>query len=83
MYHAVGNEKKRNQFMCVDPDCSHTQSRNLLIGKRAQCNACGSEFVLDYYALTRKVPKCFICRREKRSKGRLIDPSVIKDILGI
>ena len=81
MYHAVGSERK--QFMCIDSECSHTQSKDLLIGKKSQCSACGSEFVLDYYALTRKVPKCFVCRNEKRSKGRIIKPSVMKDILGI
>lgn len=81
MYHAVGNERK--QFMCIDSDCSHTQTRDLLIGKRAQCGACGSEYKLDHYALTRKVPKCFICRKEKRTKGRMVKPSIIKDILGI
>ena len=80
IYHAVG--KDRIQFMCIDSDCSHTQVRNLLIGKRAKC-VCGSEYKLDYYALTRKVPKCYVCRREKRSKGRVVKPSVMKDILGV
>ena len=80
IYHAVGNDRK--QFMCMDSDCTHTQVRNLLIGKRAQC-VCGSEYVMDSYCLTRKVPKCFVCRKEKRTKGKMVKPSVMKDILGV
>ena len=82
MYQAVGN--KRDQFMCVDPDCSHTQRKDLLIGKRAKCGAiCGNEFILDSYALSRKTPRCYLCRKEKRTKGKMVKSSVMKDVLGL
>jgi len=53
---------KPDQYRCVHPDCSHINSKELMLGKRAKC-ICGQEFYLDRYQLKLKNPHCNDCSR--------------------
>ena len=62
--------KNRKQYMCVHPKCYHKLGKHLLLGKACICNNCGSEFILDTYALTLAEPKCTGCRYTRNEKDQ-------------
>ena len=60
---------KSDRYMCMHPDCSHTQRKELLIGKRAMC-ICGNDYYLTSNVLKLKIPHCPDCTKGKSK----IDP---------
>ena len=66
-----------NQFRCQHPECSHLTVKDLIEGKKAICNGCAKEFILDNEALKRIYPKCSDCI----DLGRKIAPRIEEDIV--
>ena len=48
----------KNRFRCIDPDCTHTSTKELLLGKRAMCVKCQQDCILTKEALRRKRVWC-------------------------
>ena len=65
----------KNIYRCVDPDCTHYQSKEFLIGKRARCYKCKNEMLLNKSQLSNKVPVCLECSKSKSAKR-------VKDVRG-
>lgn len=49
--------------MCLDPDCTHTEMLEKIVGKRAQCIDCRKAFVTDRYLLRRERVHCYDCTK--------------------
>jgi len=60
---------KSDRYMCMHPDCSHIQRKELLVGKRAMC-ICGNDYYLTSNVLKLKIPHCPDCTKGKSK----IDP---------
>src|SRR6187399_203489 len=58
----------KNIYRCVDPDCTHYQSREFLEGKRARCYKCKREMLLSKGQLKNRVPVCTECSKSKAAK---------------
>jgi formylmethanofuran dehydrogenase subunit E len=58
----------KNIYRCVDPDCTHYQSREFLEGKRARCYKCKREMLLTKNQLKNRVPVCTECTKSKAGK---------------
>jgi hypothetical protein len=71
--------RSKTRFMCIDPDCTHVNTKELILGKRAKCMYCGEEFILTRYALGLAVPKCENCRNSRNGDERQVQE--IEDIL--
>lgn len=48
-------------FFCTLPDCYFKTEPELLLGKRAICNRCGHEFIMNQYSITLVKPHCDDC----------------------
>jgi|SRR5579862_4486811 len=59
----------RDMFRCLDPECSHTIHKVLLVGKKAVCYFCHTEYIVTMPALALKTPHCDDCTRGNRKKG--------------
>lgn len=72
-----GRKTKKNSnsgfhgyYKCADPDCTHRQKAELIIGKRSICNRCGGEFILPIAVdALRARPHCKKCTRKYPSRG--------------
>ena len=70
-----------NQFRCIHPECSHLTVKDLLEGKKALCNGCAEEFILDNEALKRIYPKCLSCINLGKKKSDKIEAKIIEEIM--
>lgn len=52
-------------FFCTLPDCHFKIDAPLALGKRALCNICSGEFIMNEYALKLIKPHCEKCGRVK------------------
>lgn len=52
-------------FFCVLPDCHFKIDSALALGKRALCNICGNEFIMNEYSLKLVKPHCNNCGKTK------------------
>src|SRR6266550_865729 len=68
------------RWRCTDPYCTHTISREEVVGKASLCG-CGTEFILDYEALRRRTPKCINCSNTKEAIAHRRAQELIKSIL--
>jgi len=59
-----------NFFMCTDPKCTHTNSKDLLLGKQALCTKCGEVFILQTQDLRYHIPVCIYCHDSPQAKKR-------------
>ena len=51
-----------SRYLCIHPDCSHTQRKELMLGKRAMCY-CGNEYYLTSNVLKLQNPHCPDCTK--------------------
>jgi len=67
IYERVGARKNNvnPRFRCINPDCTHYAMKDMIKGKRAQCE-CGNTFLLNWEELQLKRPKCARCATGKR-----------------
>lgn len=68
------------RWRCTDPYCTHTISREMILGKASLCK-CGAEFILDYESLRRRNPTCFKCSNTKEAQKHRRAQELIKNIL--
>lgn len=85
-YQKVYNYKEKRfsktRMRCLDPDCSHTHSREFLVGKRARCPTCLEPFILDSQILRIRTPHCEDCTRKyKKSKRAIVDAVIGEEVL--
>src|SRR5690348_6253575 len=59
IYERVLSDKGR--FRCIDPDCTHHESKERIVGKNAVCSQCGKIFVLSKGSLNLRCPICGEC----------------------
>lgn len=52
-------------FFCTLPDCHFKIEAALALGKRAICNICGDEFIMNEYSLKLVKPHCPNCGKVK------------------
>lgn len=52
-------------YICTLPDCSFKDQTEALLGKRAMCNLCGDEFIMNAYQIRLKSPHCTNCAKVK------------------
>jgi hypothetical protein len=52
-------------FFCILPDCFFKVEAPMALGKRALCNICNEEFIMNEYALKLNKPHCDKCGRVK------------------
>ena len=59
-------------FFCTLPDCHFKIDRHLALGKRALCNLCGEEFLMNEFTIKLVKPHCPNCGkvRIKDSDGK-------------
>lgn len=59
-------------FFCILPDCHFKIDAPLALGKRALCNICGDEFIMNEYTIKLAKPHCPDCGkiRVKDSDGK-------------
>lgn len=58
-------------FQCTDPDCTHQNIRENLLGKRAQCSVCSAPMILEGFHFKLAQIKCDECRADTRVKRRM------------
>ena len=46
LHEYMRSASNKDIYRCVDPDCTHYQSRAFLEGKRARCYKCKQEMIL-------------------------------------
>ena len=84
IYERVGSVKQQNpRYRCIDPDCTHFQTKDLIMGNRAMCE-CGTTFLLTWDVIRLKRPRCAKCSTGKRNikwKEEQAQRNVIKDIM--
>lgn len=51
------------RYKCADPDCSHTDLRNSIVGRRSKCSYCGNEFIVSMSSVKLAKPHCSKCVR--------------------
>lgn len=71
-YRKVGHKPTGKMFQCIDPDCTHTQRRDLLLGKRAKCPHCADTYVIDSRKLQYALPHC-----GNHVYGRTVKPPIV------
>lgn len=64
-------------YKCIDPDCYFYMKAGDLIGKRAMCPTCITDYVLDRSKLMKKKPHCNKCTKSVKAKE---DQRILKDI---
>lgn len=52
-------------YFCALPDCNKKVAPPFALGKKCICWRCGTEFVLDEYAIRLARPHCNACHRPK------------------
>lgn len=52
-------------FFCISPDCHYRIDVGLALGKRAACNICGNEFIMNEYTIKLAKPHCSDCGKVK------------------
>jgi ssDNA-binding Zn-finger/Zn-ribbon topoisomerase 1 len=60
-YEKTGN----SVYFCTLPDCHFKIDVALALGKRAVCNLCGSEFIMNEYTIKLAIPHCDSCSKRK------------------
>ena len=86
IYERVGPRSDNARFRCIDPDCTHFDYRQMIMGNRAQCE-CGATFILTHDLVTYKRPICAKCAKpgsKRREAWEKTQETVgtIKDIVG-
>lgn len=58
-------------FRCRKAGCTHfINSKELLIGRRAECWRCGKEFTIDEKSALLKKPHCIFCTKGRADKEK-------------
>lgn len=74
-------------FFCTLPDCHYKIDAQLVIGKRALCNICGDEFIMNEYTIKLKSPHCDGCGKVKvkgsDGKSRFVRKVTNKALIGM
>lgn len=52
-------------YFCTLPDCFFKVQCEVMLGKKAACNLCGDEFVMNEYQIKLKSPHCMRCSKIK------------------
>ncbi len=65
IYERVGADKSNARYRCIDPECTHYSTKDMIKGNKARCE-CGTTFILDSYCLGLKRPRCMKCSTGKR-----------------
>lgn len=73
----IGVNKEYIVYRCNLPKCSHYLTPELVKDKLTLCNRCGSEMIMDAFALSLAKPHCHDCT-ERKNKN--VDK--IKDLIG-
>jgi len=68
LHEYVRSNANKKIYRCMDPDCTHYQSRDYLEGKRARCHKCKEEMILTKLQLRNRVPVCLDCTRSHKGK---------------
>jgi hypothetical protein len=50
-------------YFCTLPDCHFKIECQLMLGKRAMCNVCGNEFIINEYQTKLARPHCDKCSK--------------------
>lgn len=69
------SKQNQNYYRCIDPDCTHREHKDNILGKRAACRFCKKQFILDQEALRRKDARCPACRRAGRRSNLQVQAS--------
>src|SRR5215203_1845718 len=56
-------------YFCALPDCHYKIEVPLALGKRAICNICGNEFIMNEYSIKLSKPHCADCGKVKVKDG--------------
>lgn len=82
-YHTYKRVKgSKEQFMCMDPDCNHTNVRKYMVGKRARCYVCGELYIIRKRVLQLATPHCDNCTKSKKQTQAVEDDAAIDSFLG-
>jgi hypothetical protein len=74
------SRKNKDIYKCIHPDCTHYTDREYLVGKRALCGKCASEFILDRVQLKNALPVCLNCTKSARGKKFTETKTLLTDI---
>jgi len=58
----------KNIYRCMDPDCTHYQQKEFLVGKRAICHKCKNDMILTKDQLKNRIPSCMNCSKSRAAK---------------
>lgn len=74
-------------FFCTLPDCHYKIDVPLALGKRAACNICGDEFIMNEYTIKLVKPHCPNCGKVKvkdaEGKSRYVKKVTNKILVGV
>lgn len=74
-------------FFCILPDCQFKIDVPLALGKRAICNICGEEFIMNEYTIKLAKPHCQDCGKVKvrdiDGNNRYVKKVTNKILLGV
>lgn len=74
-------------FFCTLPDCHYKIDVPLALGKRAECNICGEEFIMNEYTIKLVKPHCPNCGKVKvkdaDGRNRYVKKVTNKILIGV
>lgn len=80
-YKKVPNTKE--QYMCMDPDCTHREFKKFLLNKRARCPICGNDYIMTRDSFRRIKLKCKECSTRKKTEVKQIDKLANKVFINV
>ena len=75
LHEYMRSSSNKDIYRCVDPDCTHYQQKEFLVGKRARCHKCKNDMILTKDQLMNKIPSCMNCSKSRVAKR-------VKDVRG-
>lgn len=84
--HTYGRWRKRGDemmFKCLDPSCTHTIPRSLMIGKQGKCSKCDAMVLMDWRQAERAKTLCLNCQETKEGRLFRARKSMSEDLMDI
>lgn len=77
----IKNKRLRTHFRCIHPECSHTVTRSLAVGRKAECPFCGEPYILTYEALNLATPHCSSCTAKRKNNKKKPIETIPEELL--
>lgn len=78
------HKTRKDIYKCVHPECTHYNSADMIVGKKAECSKCGNPMIIDKIQALRYKNKhltCLDCSNSKQAKKHRAAKDVIAKIL--